>query len=161
MARPGLVAQLAGVSARLILVDAPAGFGKTILVAQWRASLAGSRPVAWVSLDRGDNDPGRLWWYVVAALQRACPQIGGEAILAELRVQAPDFTGLVLPMLANELAALPGPVVLVLDDYHVIKERSCHDQIAFLLSHLPPTAQITLITRADPALPLARLRAAG
>jgi ATP/maltotriose-dependent transcriptional regulator MalT len=67
----------------LILVDAPAGFGKTILVAQWRASLAGSRPFAWVSLDRGDNDPGRLWWYVVTALQRACPQIGGEAILAE------------------------------------------------------------------------------
>jgi LuxR family maltose regulon positive regulatory protein len=161
IARPGLVAQLAGVSAGLILVDAPAGFGKTILVAQWRASLGGSRPFAWVSLDRGDNDPGRLWWYVVTALQRACPQIDGEAILAELRVQAPDFTGLVLPMLANELAALPGPVVLVLDDYHVIKERSCHDQVAFLLSHLPQTAQFVLITRADPALPLARMRAAG
>jgi LuxR family maltose regulon positive regulatory protein len=161
MERSGLVAQLAGTTAGLILVDAPAGFGKTILVAQWRASLADSRPFAWVSLDSGDDDPGRLWWYVVTALQRACPQIGGEAILAELRVQSPDFTGLVLPMLANELAALPGPVVLVLDDYHVIKERSCHDQVAFLLSHLPPTAQIVLITRADPALPLARLRAAG
>jgi LuxR family transcriptional regulator, maltose regulon positive regulatory protein len=161
MERSGLVAQLAGTTAGLILVDAPAGFGKTILVAQWRASLAGTRPFAWVSLDRGDDDPARLWWYVVTALQRACPQIGGEAILAELRVQAPDFTGLVLPLLANELAALPGPVVLVLDDYHVIKERSCHDQIAFLLSHLPPMAQIVLITRADPALPLARLRAAG
>jgi LuxR family transcriptional regulator, maltose regulon positive regulatory protein len=161
MERSGLVAQLAGTTAGLILVDAPAGFGKTILVAQWRASLAGTRPVAWLSLDRGDDDPARLWWYVVTALRRACPQIGGEAILAELRAPAPDFTGLVLPMLANELAALPGPVVLVLDDYHVIKERSCHDQIAFLLSHLPPTAQIVLITRADPALPLARLRAAG
>ena len=159
--RSALVAQLAGSTAGLILVDAPAGFGKTILVAQWRASLAGRRPFAWVSLDSGDNDPGRLWWYVVTALQRACPQIGGEAILAELRVQAPDFTGLVLPMLANELAALPEPVVLVLDDYHVIKDRGCHGQIAFLLSHLPPTAQIVLITRADPALPLARLRAAG
>jgi LuxR family maltose regulon positive regulatory protein len=161
MARSGLVAQLTGTTAGLILVDAPAGFGKTTLVAQWRASLAGTRPFGWLSLDRGDDDPARLWWYVVTALQRACPQIGGEAIMAELRVQAPDFTGLVLPMLANELAALPGPVVLVLDDYHVIKERSCHDQIAFLLSHLPPTAQIVLITRADPALPLARLRAAG
>jgi ATP/maltotriose-dependent transcriptional regulator MalT len=161
MARPGLVAQLDATTAGLILVDAPAGFGKTILVAQWRASLVGRRPFAWVSLDRGDDDPARLWWYVVTALQRACPQIGGEAILAELRVQAPDFTGLVLPMLANELAGLARPVVLVLDDYHVIKERSCHDQIAFLLSHLPPTAQIVLITRADPALPLARLRAAG
>ncbi len=161
VARPGLVAQLARTTAGLILVDAPAGFGKTILVAQWRASLAGRRPFAWLSLDRGDDDPGRLWWYVVTALRRACPQFGGEAILAELRVQTPDLSGLVLPMLANELAALPVPVVLALDDYHVIKERSCHDQVAFLLSHLPPSAQIVVITRADPPLPLARLRAAG
>ncbi|HEY6274944.1 MAG TPA: LuxR C-terminal-related transcriptional regulator [Streptosporangiaceae bacterium] len=161
MERPGLVAQLAGATAGLILVDAPAGFGKTTLVAQWRASTAETRPFAWVSLSRGDNDPGRLWWYVVTALQRARPQLGAQAILKELRVPTPDFTGLVLPMLANELAALPEPVVLVLDDYHVIKDRSCHDQIAFLLANLPPPAQIVLITRADPALPLARLRAAG
>ncbi|HEV3292463.1 MAG TPA: LuxR C-terminal-related transcriptional regulator [Streptosporangiaceae bacterium] len=159
--RPALVAQLARTTAGLILVDAPAGFGKTTLVAQWRASLAETRPFAWVSLDRGDDDPGRLWWYVVTALQRACPQIDYEAILKELRVQTPDLTGVVLPMLANELAALPGSVVLVLDDYHVIKERSCHDQVSFLLSHLPPSAQMVLITRADPALPLGRLRAAG
>jgi len=77
------------------------------------------------------------------------------------QVQGPDIAGTVLPMLVNELAALPGQVVLVLDDYHVIRERSCHDQIAFLLFHLPPTAQLVLITRADPPLPLARLRAAG
>ena len=78
-------------TAKLVLVDAPAGFGKTTLVAQWRSSAAETRPFAWVSLDRGDSDPGRLWWYVVSALTRACPEIDGEAILAELRAQAPEL----------------------------------------------------------------------
>ncbi len=158
--RPELVRDLAGATARLILVDAPAGFGKTTLVAQWRASPAEFRPFAWLSLDRGDDDPGRLWWYVVCALQRACPGFGGD-ILRALRVHTPDVAGEVLPILLNRLAELPEPVVLVLDDYHKIKERSCHQQLAFLLQHLPPAAQIVLITRADPPLPLARMRAAG
>ena len=159
--RSALIDELAQATAKLVLVDAPAGFGKTTLVAQWRSSAAETRPFAWVSLDRGDSDPGRLWWYVVSALTRACPEIDGEAILAELRAQAPEFPKPVLPMLANELAAISAPVVLVLDDYHVIRDRSCHEQIAFLLLHLPPTAQLVIITRADPPLPLARLRAAG
>ena len=159
--RSGLIDELAHTAAKLVLVDAPAGFGKTTLVAQWRSSPAESRPFAWVSLDRGDGDPGRLWWYVISALTRACPGFDGETILTELRAQAPDFPHAVLPMLANELAALACPVVLVLDDYHMIKERRCHEQIEFLLHHLPPAAQIVLITRADPPLPLARLRAAG
>ena len=159
--RPELVQYLAGADARLVVVAAPAGFGKTILVAQWRSSSIDARPFAWVSLDRADDDPGRLWWHVVCALQRACPGLGGEDILRALRVQVPDVAGTVLPILVNELAALPAPVVLVLDDYHVIKERSCHDQVAFLLLHLPPSAQIVLITRANPPLPLSRLRAAG
>src|SRR6185437_11678049 len=76
-------------------------------------------------------------------------------------VQIPDLAGTVLPMLVNELAAVDEPVVLVLDDYHVISEPSCHDQVAFLLLHLPLSAQVVVITRADPPLPLARLRAAG
>jgi len=159
--RAGLIKELAHTTARLVLVDAPAGFGKTTLVAQWRSSPTEKRPFAWVSLDRGDSDPGRLWSYVVSALTRACPDFDGEAILQELQVQAPEFPDSVLPMLANELAALSAPVVLVLDDYHMIKERRCHEQIRFLLLHLPPSAQIVIITRADPPLPLARLRAAG
>jgi LuxR family transcriptional regulator, maltose regulon positive regulatory protein len=161
MERAELTEYLARSAVKLILVDAPAGFGKTTLVAQWRSSVLESRPFAWVSLDRSDDDPGQLWWYIVTALQRACPQIGVAAMLAELRAQDPDVNGTVLPLLANELAALPAPVVLVLDDYHVIKERSCHEQIEFLLQHLPPSAQVVLITRTDPPLPLARLRAAG
>jgi LuxR family transcriptional regulator, maltose regulon positive regulatory protein len=159
--RPGLIGYLARAAARLVLVGAPAGFGKTTLVAQWRVSADEKRPFAWVSLDRADDDPSRLWWYTVGALQRACPEFSGEAILAELRVQTPDLTGTVLPLLANELAALPAPVVLVLDDYHVIKNRGCHDQVAFLIAHLPPSAQVVLVTRADPPLPLARMRASG
>jgi LuxR family maltose regulon positive regulatory protein len=159
--RSGLIKELAHTTARLVLVDAPAGFGKTTLVAQWRSSPAETRPFAWVSLDRGDSDPGRLWSYIVSALTRACPDFNGEAIRQELRVQAPELAASVLPMLANELAALSDPVVLVLDDYHMIRERRCHDQIRFLLLHLPPSAQIVIITRADPPLPLARLRASG
>ncbi|HEY4864602.1 MAG TPA: helix-turn-helix transcriptional regulator, partial [Candidatus Dormibacteraeota bacterium] len=160
--RRELVRSLAdSAAAKLILVDAPAGFGKTTLVAQWRSSVIEQRRFAWLSLDRSDNDPVRLWWHVVSALQRACPEFGGEDILRALRLQVPDIGGTALPMLVNELAALPEPVALVLDDGHVIKERRCHDQIAFLLLHLPPAAQLVIITRADPPLPLARLRAAG
>lgn len=159
--RAELIRHLAGATANLVLVAAPAGFGKTTLVAQWRSSPAEQRPFAWVSLDRGDDDPARLWWHVVCALQRACGDFDGEEILRALRVQVPDFAAAVLPMLVNGLAALAQPVVLVLDDYQMIKERSCHDQVAALLDHQPPSAQLVLITRTVPELPLARLRAAG
>jgi len=161
VARPALTGRLAGADARLVLVDAPAGFGKTVAVAQWRSSTIENRPFAWVSLDQGDNDPGRLWWHVVCALQRASPEFGAEQILNELRVQSPEITAVVLPIVVNELAALRVPVVLVLDDYHVIREPACHEQLEFLLLHLPPSAQLVLTTRADPPLSLSRLRAAG
>lgn len=161
MERAELVDYLAGVTARLLLVNAPAGFGKTTLVAQWRSSPAESRPFAWISLDPDDNDPGRLWWQVTCALQRACPGFSPDDVQAAIRARTPDFAGTLLPLLLNELARLPEPVVLVLDDYHVIKDRDCHDQLSFLLLHLPPTVQLVLVTRADPPLPLARLRATG
>ncbi len=159
--RRGLIQDLAGTAVKLALVDAPAGFGKTTLIAQWRASALEDRPFAWISLDETDDDPGKLWWHVVAALQRACPSLGSADLLQALRAQIPDMTGTVLPLLVNELAALAAPVVLVLDDYHLVKDHACHDQLAFLLLHLPPSAEIVLITRTDPPLPRARLRAAG
>ena len=145
----------------MVLVEAPAGFGKTTLVAQWRSAPIERRRFAWLSLDEGDDDPARLWWHVVCSLQRACPDLDGEDMLDELRAQVPDITATVLPMLINALAALPDPVVLVLDDYHVISEPDCHEQIASLLSHLPSSALMVLITRSDPPLPLALMRARG
>ena len=98
--REELVGFLAGcVSCRLVLVAAPAGFGKTTAVTQWRASAIEDRRFAWVSVDRDDDDPIRLWWHVVSALQRACPQFGGEDVLRALAAQMPDIPGQVLPRL--------------------------------------------------------------
>ena len=159
--RQQLVQRLAADDAKLVLVHAPAGFGKTIAVAQWRAAESGSRAFAWVSLDRGDDDPVRLWWHIVSSLRQACPSLGADELLALLRVQVPDITGRLLPSLANALAGLPERVVLVLDDYHLVTERRCHQQIELLLANLPPPAKIAIISRTDPPLQLARLRAAG
>ena len=158
--RQELIGQLSGSTAKLILVDAPAGFGKTTLVAQWRARTARQRRFAWVSLDRDDNDPVRLWRHIVEALQRASPELR-DADLGNVRGTARDLDTTLLPHLVNVLAAAPAPIVLVLDDYHLIKERACHQQLEFLLLHLPRRAQLAVITRADPPLPLARLRASG
>ena len=146
MKRTELVQYLAGSTAKLILVDAPAGFGKSTLVAQWRAFPGQSRKFAWVSVDAGDNDAARLWWYIVAALQRACPELRVGDLLRQLGRQGPDLRGSVLPTLVNELAELASPVALVLDDYHLISNRDCHDQLEFVLLHLPPMTQIVLVT---------------
>ena len=158
--RPDLLGHLSGSSGKLILVDAPAGFGKTTLVAQWRARVAAERRFAWVSLDRGDNDPTRLWRHIIEALNRACPKLRGLR-LGQVQGPPQDLTRTLLPLLVNALASAEVPGVLALDDYHLIKERSCHEQVEFLLLHLPPGAQLVVITRADPPLPLARLRATG
>ena len=161
MERPELIKCLADAEVRLTLVAAPPGFGKTTLVAQWRCSPLNHKPFAWVSLDAADNDPVRLWCHVISSLHLACPQFDSDKILALLRGQAPDFAGTVLPVLVNELASLPQRVVLVLDDYHLIRKPDCHGQVALLLGHLPPRVQVVIATRTDPPLPLARMRAVG
>jgi LuxR family transcriptional regulator, maltose regulon positive regulatory protein len=158
--RPGLIRALDDCESKLILVDAPAGYGKTTLLAQWGDAAAASRPFAWVSLDRGDDDPARLWQHVICSLQRALPSLRAGEILRPLQRQVPDAEE-ALARLVNELASLAAPVVVILDDYHVIRERRCHEQLEFLLLRLPPSAQVVLSTRADPPLPLGRLRAAG
>ena len=147
---------IAAAPAKLVLVDAPTGFGKTTLVAQWQVSRLERRPFAWLTLDDGENDPSRLWWHIMHALQRASPGLIGEEKLRELRVHDPDITGTVLPVLLNELASLTAPVVLVLDGYQAVTEPACHEQMTFFLVHLPPSAQVVLITRTDPPLPIAR-----
>ena len=159
--RPRLVEALgAGLARRLILVCAPAGSGKTALLADWAPS--GNRPVAWLSLDAADNDPVRFWRHTVAALDRARPGIG-ERVGFLLGPPAPaSFEGLVTALI-NDLAAQPGDgeVVLVLDDYHLIDAQLVHGSLGFLLEHLPPGLHLVLASRADPPLPLARLRAGG
>jgi len=158
--REELINQLSGSTAKLILVGAPAGFGKTTLIAQWRVRAVRERRFAWVSVDRGDNDPVRLWRHVVEALQMAGVELG-EADLGQVLGTQQDLEGELLPLLINALARAQAPVVLVLDDYHLIRERSCLQQFEFLLLHLPPTVQVVLIARTDPPLPLFRMRATG
>ena len=158
--RPGLVRALDDLESKLILVDAPAGYGKTTLLAQWGDAAAASRPFAWISLDRGDDDPARLWQHVISSLERVFPDLRAGEILRPLHRQVPDVEE-ALARLVNDLTSLAAPVVIILDDYHVIRERRCHEQLEFLLLRLPPSAQVVLSTRADPPLPLGRLRAAG
>jgi ATP/maltotriose-dependent transcriptional regulator MalT len=159
--RPRLVEALSeGLAQRLILVCAPAGSGKTALLADW--ARRNDRLVAWLSLDTADNDPARFWRHVVAALDRVRPGIG-ERAGPLLGPPAPSsFEGLVATLI-NELAAQPGAdeVLLVLDDYQLIDAQQVHMSLAFLLGHLPPGLHLVLASRSDPPLPLARLRAGG
>jgi LuxR family transcriptional regulator, maltose regulon positive regulatory protein len=158
--RAGLLSLLqTALAARLCLLDAPAGFGKTTLLVQWSMAAGGGR-VAWVSLDEGDNDPNRLWVYVVVALRTVEPGVGAAALEA-LRRPSVDLDRVVLPRLLNELRGVGAPLVLVLDDYHLVTEGSCHQTLGFFLDHLPANVHVVLSTRADPPLQLARMRARG
>jgi LuxR family transcriptional regulator, maltose regulon positive regulatory protein len=155
--RERLVERLrAGSGNRLTLVACPAGFGKTTLLAGWREVEAARRPVAWLKLDDGDNDPLVLWSYVIEALRRVCPAIGQSAS------PEPDGTAsivdVVLPRLVNELHT-QGEVVLILDDFHRLSAGAARDSIAWFVDHAPATFQLVLSTRTEPALPLAALRA--
>jgi LuxR family maltose regulon positive regulatory protein len=159
--RRDLVRRLAGCRGRLVLIEAPAGYGKTVLAAQWHASPLEDRPFAWVSLDSGDNDPVRLWRHLTWALQRASPELNLAGAAEALRARAPDIAGGILPVLANELARLPAQVILLLDGYDSVSEPACQEQVGFLLGHVQQSLQLAITTRTDPALPLARLRVAG
>ena len=145
-----------GLRRRLTLVSAPAGFGKSTLIAEWIAGC--TLPVAWLSLDEGDGDPTRFLTYLVVALRKVAPGIG-ESILALLDSPEPAPVESTLTPLLNELATHPVESVLVLDDYHSVDARSVDDAVTFLLEHLPPQLHVVIATREDPALPLARLRA--
>jgi LuxR family transcriptional regulator, maltose regulon positive regulatory protein len=156
--RAGLQSLLqARLVAKLCLLDAPAGFGKTTLLAQWQAAAGGGR-VAWVSLDEGDNDPTRFWVYVVEALRTVEPGLGTAALQALHRTSL-DHERVVLPSLLNDLSGVVSSLVLVLDDYHLITNPACHQTLSFFLDHLPAPVHVVLATRVDPPLPLASMRA--
>lgn len=155
--RAALVSRLdEGLARKLTLISAPAGFGKSMLVAEWLA--ASHRPAAWVGLDAGDNDPARFWRYVLTACRTFDAALGKSALAALPTSQQLSFETALTPFV-NELAQLPNQGVLVLEDYHLITAPEVHDSFTFLLDHLPATLHCILITRSEPALPLARWRA--
>lgn len=157
--RPRLIDRLNnGLHAKLTLVSAAAGFGKTTLISEWIANS--KRPAAWLSLDERDNDPARFLIYLISALQTIRAEIGANA-LALLQFPQPPPADSILTALLNEIARIPEHFMLVLDDYHLIESQEIDRNLSFLLDHLPPQMHLVIATREDPQLPLARLRARG
>lgn len=160
VARPRLSGRLRrGAESRLTLVPAPAGFGKSTLLAEWLAASDGKRSVAWLSLEESDSQPASYWTYLITALQTVVPGVGTSALPLLQSGQPPIET--VLTAVLNELSAVPDDSWLVLDDYHLVDGPEIQAGMTFLLEHLPPQVHLVVSTREDPALPLARLRAGG
>ncbi|MCB2160661.1 LuxR C-terminal-related transcriptional regulator [bacterium] len=149
---------------KLTLLTASAGFGKTSLLSEWLPIFG--RSAAWISLDKGDNDPVRFLVYLVAAFQTVIPNFG-EGVLNSLQSPQKPSTESILTTLINNFAAIPDHVILVLDDYHLIDTKpvdatmSVDEALTFLLEHMPPQIHLVIATREDPPLPIARYRARG
>ena len=165
--RPGLVVRArltdrleAGLAHGVVAVVAAAGYGKTVLLADWAAT--GRRQSAWLTLDAGDNDPARFWRHLISSVDRTLPGI--EARVGPLLgpPPPPSFDGLATAFI-NALAEKPSSedLLLVLDDYHVIDSQPVHASLGFLLEHRPPNLRLVLASRSDPPLGLARLRVRG
>jgi LuxR family transcriptional regulator, maltose regulon positive regulatory protein len=160
--RPRLSERLEeGPGPQLILVSAPAGFGKSTLLGTWASELSGSgRPIVWYSLDSGDNDPAQFWRYFFTAIDLMQPGSGKTALALLGSPQAPPIEA-ILTTLLNELVDLSTDAVLVVDDYHLIESQTIHEALTFLIDHLPPRMSLVIATRMDPPLPLARMRVRG
>ncbi len=145
-------------SHKLTLISAPAGSGKTTVLSEWIAE--NTLPVAWLSLDEGDNDLVRFWRYCIAALRKFQPDLGGTALTLLHTTQPPAIEAVLIALL-NDIALLPHKIILMLDDYHVIVSPIIHRSLTFLLDHLPEHMHVIMTCRSDPPLPLPRLRARG
>jgi ATP/maltotriose-dependent transcriptional regulator MalT len=145
---------------RLSVVVAPAGWGKTTLLAEWARMARNRDRVAWLTLEEADDEPNRFWTYLVTALRAVAPDLG-EGALAALRVPGVDPLDVALPTLLNDVAASGSRHVLILDDYHVLTDVRIHEAVEFLLTYLPPSLHLVIAGRFDPPLPLARMRARG
>jgi LuxR family transcriptional regulator, maltose regulon positive regulatory protein len=161
--RPRLTLKLSSISGgALVLVSAPAGFGKTTFLGDWARSSA--VPVAWLSLEPTDNDPARFVTYVRAALNRArcqVPDTESRGMEPDTRHLTPDTLQRAITTVINEIAATEREVALVLDDFHLIENPAIHDAVAFLVEHSPPNLRLVISGRTDPPLPLGSLRAAA
>jgi LuxR family maltose regulon positive regulatory protein len=159
IARERLIDRLReGGDAKLTLVAAPAGSGKTTLLGTWRELEAATKPVAWLTIDERDNDPVVLWSYVIEALRGVCPAL--DVDVPPERVGPERIVDAVLPRLVNGLAEV-GHAALILDDFHRLSSGPARDSVAWFVEHAPPTLQLVLATRTEPALPVAALRAHG
>jgi LuxR family maltose regulon positive regulatory protein len=157
--RERLLAQISDPGVRLCAVVAPAGWGKTRLLAQYANGARTRTAVAWLTLDAGDDDPHRFWSYFLTSVGDATG-LGGRA-REILSAPASDPLAVAVPLLLDDLASRQPPLVVILDDYHVLTSSDIHEGVEFLLSYLPSTVQLIVASRADPPLPLARLRARG
>jgi LuxR family transcriptional regulator, maltose regulon positive regulatory protein len=142
------------------LIAAPAGYGKTTVVAQWLASESAPANVAWISLDTSDNDPRRLWTQIATALERASCIVARD-VVGFVASGGNDVLAVVLPRIVDAIAAFDEDITILLDDFDMVRSAECNEQIDFFVKHLPANAHLVLISRADPALRLGRLRAAG
>jgi len=161
VSRPRLIKRLnegLAMGRKLTLVSASAGFGKSTLVSEWITNYG--KPVAWLSLDEGDNDSVRFLSYLIAAFQTIKAGLG-EGALSTLQSHQQPQIEIALTSLLNEISAIPGEFVLVLDDYHVVDSKQVDDALTFLIERLPPQMHLVIATREDPSLPLARLRVRG
>ena len=164
VARPRLAGKLEeGMGCKLTLISAPAGFGKTTLLGEWRMlHLKEGRALAWVSLDEGDNDPARFLSYLVAALREVCEVCEGIGQNARvLGSPEPPPVQEILTGLINEVTKTPYDFALILDDYHLIENPTVHEAVCFLLDHLPPPMHLIIASRTDPPLSIPRLRVRG
>jgi LuxR family maltose regulon positive regulatory protein len=153
--------QLDGVNpdATLLLVSAPAGYGKTTVVGQWAASVPG-RATAWVTLSSEDDGAFPMWIAMLHALQVAVPGLGQRSLAALARA-VPDLQGAVLGPLIAEIAGFGAPLAVVLDDFHAIEDPICHTSLSWFLDHAPDNLRVSIVTRRDPVLPLGRMRVRG
>lgn len=159
IARPRLSDLInSGLDRVLILVSAPAGYGKTTLVSSWLQET--KIPSAWLSLDGSDNDPIRFLQYLLAALLPIAPGIESDLLGMLQGIQTSQFET-AINLMTNELVSFSGPFVLVLDDFHVIHSEDVLKIFSYLLEHLPPQMHLMVLTRTDPPLPLSRLRVRG
>ena len=146
---------------KVTLIRGPAGWGKSSLLSSWSRDQAETRPFAWLAVDDLDNDPVRFFTYLIEAALTLAPGIGAQS-LTILRAPGADLTSDVIPRFISELeSALPGPSVLVVDDYHLISSPAVHEGIEFLIAHMPISLELVLSTRVEPPLPVARIRGHG